>query len=183
MCEKKFLTALIARAKKLGASGTAVIPVDGIVFELDFRKACVQNACGKYNRCWMCPPDVGEIDELIHEAKTYRFALVFQTVSSLEDSFDIEGMLLAGQRHNTLAQLLSANIQKFSCDTLRLAGGACQVCERCSKLDNIPCRNPQQATSSLEAYGIDVPKLANLCRLNYINGANTITYFGAFLFR
>lgn len=183
MCEKELLTVLTARAKQLGASGTAVIPVCEIVFEPDFRKACVQNACGKYNRCWMCPPDVGEIDELISAAKTYRLALVFQTVSHLEDSFDIEGMLLAGQRHNRLAQLLSVDIQKLSCDILRLAGGACQVCERCSRLDNILCRKPQQATSSLEAYGIDVPKLATLCELKYINGANTVTYFGVFLFR
>lgn len=183
MCEKECLAALTARAIALGASGTAIIPVDKIVFEPDFRKACTQNACGKYNRCWMCPPDAGQIDELIRTAQTYRWAFVFQTVSPLENSFDIAGMLEAGQRHNALMRQLSAEAQELHRNTLRLGGGACGVCERCGKIDNIPCRNPHEATSSLEAYGIDVTKLAALCKLRYIAGAGTVTYFGALLFR
>ncbi|MBM3708346.1 MAG: DUF2284 domain-containing protein, partial [Actinobacteria bacterium] len=36
--------------------------------------------------------------------------------------------------------------------------------------------------SSLEAYCMNVSTLAGLCNMKYINGQNTVTYFGAFLF-
>jgi hypothetical protein len=35
---------------------------------------------------------------------------------------------------------------------------------------------------SLEAYGINVSELAKAAGMNYINGQNTVTYFGAVLF-
>ncbi|MBM3710008.1 MAG: DUF2284 domain-containing protein, partial [Actinobacteria bacterium] len=35
---------------------------------------------------------------------------------------------------------------------------------------------------SLEAYCMNVSTLAELCNMKYINGQNTVTYFGAFLF-
>ena len=35
---------------------------------------------------------------------------------------------------------------------------------------------------SLEAYGIHVSKLAETAGMKYINGQNTVTYFGAVLF-
>ena len=41
-----------------------------------------------YGKCYMCPPDVGDIDVLVKEARTYKYALVYQTVSKLDDSFD-----------------------------------------------------------------------------------------------
>ena len=35
----------------------------------------------------------------------------------------------------------------------------------------------------LEAYGINVSKLAEVAGMNYINGKDTVTYFGAILFK
>jgi hypothetical protein len=35
---------------------------------------------------------------------------------------------------------------------------------------------------SLEAYGVNVSKLAASAGMKYINGQNTVTYFGAVLF-
>lgn len=173
-------TELIDTAVSLGVQKASLISVEDISFEPDFRNACIQNFCGMYGRCWMCPPDVGEVDELIHRAKRYRYALVFQTIFPLEDSYDIEGMLDSGKRHNDLIQTLSDQMQgeHFLC----LTAGACKVCDTCSKIEGIPCRFPEKATASLEAYGIDVSQLAKACGMNYINGINTVTYFGAFLF-
>lgn len=181
--KKDALSPLCGRLKEMGASAAAVIPVSDIVFEPAFRDACKQNSCGKYNRCWMCPPDVGEIDALIAQAKTYSQALVFQTISPLEDSYDIEGMLDAGRRHCELALAFSETLKNLPLTVLRLASGACQTCETCGKPEGIPCRNPEQATASLESYGIYVSQLASACGLKYVNGTNTVTYFGAFLFR
>nr|WP_242837443.1 DUF2284 domain-containing protein [Desulfitobacterium metallireducens] len=43
-------------------------------------------------------------------------------------------------------------------------------------ISNKPCRFPDKAILSLEAYCIDVTILANLCNMQYINGQNTVTY-------
>ncbi|HVI43123.1 MAG TPA: DUF2284 domain-containing protein [Anaerovoracaceae bacterium] len=171
---------LIDAGMALGAKKAVLISVEDISFEPTFRDACKQNFCGMYGRCWMCPPDVGPVEELISMAQKYRYTLVFQTVFPLEDSYDIEGMLDAGKRHNNLIQTLSDQMkgESFLC----LTGGACQVCVSCAKQEGIPCRFPEKATASLEAYGIDVSQLARVSGMNYINGANTVTYFGAFLF-
>ena len=45
-----------------------------------------------------------------------------------------------------------------------------------------PCRFPEKAFPSLEAYGVFVSKLAQACGMRYINGANTVTYFGVVLY-
>lgn len=169
-------------ARALGADNTAFVAVAEIPFRREFRAACAQNACGKYGTCWMCPPDVGDIDEMIANAKSRQSAFIFQTVSRLEDSFDVEGMQLAAQKHNELLHLLAQEAQRILTDPIKLGAGACQVCARCAKNDNIPCLSPEKAVASLEAYGIDVPELAALCGMRYTNGPNTATFFGGFLF-
>ena len=45
-----------------------------------------------------------------------------------------------------------------------------------------PCRHPEDALPSLEAYGVNVSKLAAACGMKYVNGANTVTYFAGVLF-
>ena len=46
-----------------------------------------------------------------------------------------------------------------------------------------PCRFPEKAIGSLEAYGVNVSLLAQTAGMRYINGQNTVTYFGAILCR
>ncbi|MCL2857512.1 MAG: DUF2284 domain-containing protein [Oscillospiraceae bacterium] len=173
---------LTGTALQLGASGAAVIRVEQISFRPEFRAACEQNTCGQYARCWMCPPDVGEVDDLITQAKRYEYALIFQSVGQLEDSFDIEGMLEAGKKHNELTLAIDREIAALYGDFLRLGAGGCRVCEVCAKADNLPCRSPRRATASLEAYGVAVSELAEACGLKYMGSQNTVTYFGGFLF-
>ena len=174
---------LVESIKNLGAYKVAVIAVDKIPFNPEFRKACETNACGMYGQSWMCPPHVGEINELIKQAQGYSWACVYQTVGQLEDSYDIEGMLEAGKQMNNL----SGQVRKMLCeeypDALFLGAGGCRLCSVCAKREDQPCRYPDQAMSSLEAYGISVSDLAAKCDMKYINGQNTVTYFGAVLFR
>lgn len=181
MCADK--SSLIAVALDAGAHAAAVALVADIPFRREFRAACEQNTCGRYGRCWMCPPDVGDIDAMMERAKGYRRALVYQTIGRLEDSFDIEGMESAAFSHNVLAQRLAQRLLPvLGEDVVKLGAGACHVCARCARMDERPCRYPERAIASLESYGIAVSELAALCGLNYINGSNSVTYFGAFLY-
>ena len=174
---------LVDIAIRAGAANAVVIDAGKIPYRREFRAACEQNHCGKYGKCWMCPPDVGDIDEMITQAKEYNRALVYQSIGRLEDSFDIEGMQEAAKFHNSLALRLADELAPLLDNPLRLGAGACHVCETCAKRDNLPCIYPDKATPSLESYGIAVSELAALAGLNYINGADTVTYFGGFLYR
>ncbi len=159
-----------------------VVSVGEIRFDPSFRALCEANSCGYYGKCWTCPPDAGTIDALMQKAKSYQNALVFQTVSRLEDSFDIEGMHEASLRHNRLVQEVRDAAKQEHPNCFVLGAGACGVCAVCSKREDQPCRFPDKAITSLEACGIDVSQTAKLAGLRYINGENTVTYFGIVLY-
>lgn len=174
---------LLEQVRGLGAYRAALIEVGNIRFDRSFRELCESNACGNYGKCWMCPPDAGDIDALIAEAGSYDLALVYQTVGKLEDSYDFDGMMEAARAHSELARRLAAlfEAQPFP-RKLHLGAGGCHVCGVCAKRTGEPCRHPELAMSSLETYGVAVSELAASCGMNYINGKNTVTYFGALFF-
>lgn len=174
---------LAALALSLGAYRASVIPVASVETDASFRDLCASNVCGNYGRNWMCPPDAGEIHDLIAALRTYSYALVYQTVSELEDSYDFEGMMEAGVAHNRLMAELRHGIDGLSLPrTLHLGAGGCRMCEVCAKRTGEPCRHPDLAVASLETYGVNVSRLAPAAGMKYINGRDTVTYFGAVLF-
>lgn len=165
-----------------GVHAAALIPVAEIPFDAGFRALCESNACGNYGACWMCPPNAGDIHTLIAHAKSFTHALVYQTVGMLEDSYDFEGMMAAAAHHNELAQkvrILCGSL--VASELLHLGAGGCRVCPVCAKRTGEPCRSPELAMASLETYGVAVSELAGRCGMAYINGQNTVTYFGAVL--
>ena len=183
MKKEEIYELLKKNALDLGAYKASVISTSEITLDRAFRDMCASNACGVYGKCYMCPPDVGDIDELMAEVANYGYALVYQTVSELEDSFDFEGMVEAKKRTYPLAQSMreifkSCGIKKV----LHLGAGGCGVCKSCAKQTGEPCRFPEKAMPSLEAYGFNVSALAKSAGMKYINGQNTVTYFGAVLF-
>ena len=170
-------------AVSLGAFRASVIPVADIETDASFRDMCAANVCGNYGRNWMCPPDAGEIHDLMAALKTYSYALVYQTVSELEDSYDFEGMMDAGVAHNRLMVEMRRGIEGLNLSrVLHLGAGGCRMCEVCAKRTGEPCRHPDLAVASLETYGVNVSKLAPAAGMKYINGKDTVTYFGAVLF-
>ena len=184
MTRADLFSTLVAAALAGGAHRATVIEAHAIPRDPVFRQICASNACGMYGRCYMCPPDLGAIDTLMSRIDAYDFALVYQTVDPLLDSFDLEGMIEAKGRVFPISRavcdaLFASGIER----PLRLGVGGCGVCEVCAKCTDEPCRHPELAMPSLEAYGVDVSRLAALADMKYTNGPNTVTYFGAILFR
>ncbi|MFC2144979.1 DUF2284 domain-containing protein [Actinomycetota bacterium] len=173
---------LVKTCINAGAYKAFVITTDNIPFDESLRSYCEADYCGNYGKNYACPPNVGDGKELIAKAKNYKKALVFQTVTQIEDSFDFEGMKEAASKHTKVADTINKDINKQSDNYLQLTAGECTVCPVCSQVENKPCRFPDKAISSLEAYCMNVSILAELCHMKYINGQNTVTYFGAFLF-
>ena len=181
--EQSLFDRMAALATRLGAYRAAVIPIAAVETDASFRAMCASNACGNYGRNWMCPPDAGEIEALMAALRTYAYVLVYQTVSELEDSYDFEGMMEAGAAHNRLMAALREELKAESLPrVLHLGAGGCRMCEVCAKRTGEPCRKPDLAVASLETYGVNVSKLATAAGMRYINGQDTVTYFGAVLF-
>lgn len=168
---------------ELGADKAAVVPVEKIVFDASLITLCSMNSCGNYGKCWTCPPLVGETEKLIEKAKAYSKAAVFQKVYYLEDSFDIEGMDRGKQEFDLLSREIASMVRAEIPGVLFLGAGGCRICPVCAAVSGQPCRFPDEAFASLEAYGIQVSELAAATGMKYINGQNTVTYFGAVFYR
>lgn len=174
---------LTETACSLGATRAAVIPASEVKTDLMFRDMCAANACGMYGKCWTCPPDIGDAETLIAELSGYDYVLVYQYIGTLEDSYDFEGMTDAKRVHGTISKALRTAIDAPAIrKILHLGAGGCGVCTVCAKREGKPCRAPSLAMSSLEAYCIHVSELAKSAGMRYINGENTVTYFGAVFF-
>lgn len=179
MDENKLIREAVAR----GAAGAAVICGSQVVLSDSFRKICESNQCGSYGRCWMCPPCIGPIDALMARVRSYSRALVYQTVSPIADSYDVEGMFEAAAGHARVSLQVAQGVGKLlKPGFLHLSCGGCHLCRTCAKCSNEPCRFPEQALSSLEGYGVDVYQTVRSTPLKYVNGQNTVTYFGMIFF-
>lgn len=169
-------------AVECGAFQAVCIPTGQIILDTQFRQICKNNSCGRYGRCYQCPPDIGEVTELMERVRSYTFAVFYQSVMAIEDSFDFEGMMEAAKEHSLLSQRIEEKLENLiPSGYLHLSSG-CRLCERCAKVDDLPCRYPEKALPAVEGYGVDVYQTVKNTRLKYNNGQNTVTYFGAILY-
>lgn len=178
------LNQLVEKAKECGAAAASPIKTSEIQFSEEFRRLCEQNSCGKYGKNWMCPPAIETFEEVKAKVLAFSQGVVFQTVSKIEDSFDFEGMVKAEEVHDKIFRNIWASIrsQTGGDDVLALSVGDCKVCKQCTYPDGEECRYPDQAAASVEAHCIDVNALVTACNIPYINGPNTVSYVGLFLF-
>ena len=176
--------ALIGDALEANATHAAMADVSKIHYSKEFRDLCVRNSCGNYDTNWMGPPAIGPIEDLMEKARKYKYGLLFQTVCNVKSSFDLKGMIKGAETHEKVFRSLLKRIKnKYNFeDILPLNAGCCRKCGKCAYLDGEPCRHPDEAVSSVEAYGIDVMRLEKDAGIPYYNGKNTISYVGLIMF-
>ena len=78
-------------ALETGATKAYMLPVCEIPFDPALRAYCEVNACGTYGKNYGCPPYAGTTEEVIARAMQYETALVFQTISNLDNLVDKTG--------------------------------------------------------------------------------------------
>lgn len=178
------LAMLQAVVQGAGAHQWGVVAAGDIPFSGAVREACEQNVCRRYGTTWACPPAVGTVEQCRARCLEYDCLLVFTGLYRLEDSFDFEGMQAGHADFQAMCGRVAGGIKAQS------GGGAYPVltnegCARCAACTwpELPCRFPEQLQHSIEGYGILVSELAKKARVNYINGPNTVTYFGGVLFK
>jgi predicted metal-binding protein len=175
---------LVQVALESSATDAAVLDTASIQFHEDFRKACEKNFCRRYDTSWMGPPAIGSITELIQKAACYRQGMLFQTVHAVASNFDMKGMMAAAKVHEKVFRTLLARIRREFPDEeiLPLNAGCCGLCEKCGYLTQEPCRHPDLAVSSVEAYGINVIALQKSAGLPHYIGKESVIYVGLVLF-
>ena len=80
-------------AEKIGFSHTGFFRADALVFLQQIRDVCATGKCGKYNKCWSCPPACGTLEEIRERVKAYEWGILLQSTGELEDEFDGEAMM------------------------------------------------------------------------------------------
>lgn len=168
------------KIKSLGIHEYSFLKPSEIDFKDEIQQICNNGACEMYGKTWACPPALGDAAECKQRCLEYSEAMLFSAVYELEDSFDYEGMLDAGLSFRELCDTVYNTVGGDCGKYLMLCNGACLRCKNCTYPD-FPCRFPNKLFLSLEGHGILVSELAKANNMKYINGKDTVTYFGMLL--
>jgi len=173
---------LAGQAKALGFDHAAPLNTDALTFMPEVRGMCEANRCAQYGKNWTCPPGCGSLEEAAEKAKAYSFGMLVQTVGAMEDEFDLEAIEATGQRHKENFLRLAGAVRAEHPDALLMGAGGCRLCETCTYPD-APCRFPDRAIPSMEAYGLWVSKVCELSGVPYYHGPLTLTYTSCYLLK
>lgn len=166
---------------KCGIFQAGIIQTSEINFSTEVRKMCEVNTCRQYGKTWACPPAVGTVQVCRDRCNKFEKTLLFSSKYELEDSFDYDGMVNGMRDFKRVSKKLYNEVKPLLKEFLLLSNEGCINCEKCTYPD-LPCRFPENMHGSIEGYGIFVSEVAKAANINYINGQNTVTYFGALFF-
>ena len=166
---------LIVLSKKIGFTAAAILRRPQLEYRPEVRDMCAMNLCGVYGKSWICPPACGSLDEICKKAERFMDGLLVQTTVQLEDSFDYERMQAGMQKHQKQLEALVDRCRNMGMEILPMGAGGCTRCENCT-YPAAPCRFPDKAFSSMEAYGLLVNDVCRQAGLGYYYGSNTLTY-------
>jgi len=170
----------IARALTCGFSRAGALNIEALEFLPEVREMCAADLCRSFGKRWTCPPGCGSLTEISEKASAFKCGILVQTVGDLEDDFDYESMMETEKRHNLSFQRLLEQLQEKYPNMLPMGAGACVICEECTYPD-APCRFPERAYPSMEAYGLFVSKVCEKSGIPYYSGKQTITYTSCIL--
>ena len=156
------------------------VDIDTLIPRSDVRAMCAADQCGAYGKNWTCPPHCGTLTACGEKLRSYRQGILVQTVEKLEKTIDTKGYRRAEEKHLQQLHMLYEELRKTYPNALCLGSGGCRVCKNCAHPE--PCRFPEKAISSMEAYGLFVTQV---CRDNgaaYYHGEKTVTYTACILY-
>lgn len=163
-----------------GCDHVGMLNVPALEFNPAVREMCAADKCNNYGRCWSCPPHCGTLEEISAKAATYHRGIIFQCTAQMEDDYDVEAMMDAEQRLKENFKEICATIRREYPNCLPMSAGACHICGKCTCPDE-PCRFPELAIPSMEAYGLLVSKVCEDSGLKYYYGPQTITFTACIL--
>jgi len=165
-----------------GFQDSGVVRTASLRFHEEVRKLCEENRCRCYDTSWACPPAVGTLKECRKQVMQFdrlqlysgtcllRSGMDFESVGAFMKEFKVRGRKLGKRLRAILPQRM-----------LLLSNESCGQCDPCT-WPNAPCRFPDELQPSIEGYGFMISELARETGVPYLNGKNTVTFFGAVLY-
>ena len=166
--------------KEHGFSFVCPLDCDTIQLFPEVRQTCKENSCGMYGKSWACPPACGTLEECEKKIRSYKTGILVQTMGELEDSMDWESMMETEALHKKNFFSLEEELRKQYPEMLAVGAGACTRCKVCTYPDQ-PCRFPEKAFASMEAYGMLVTQVCKANNMKYYHGPCTIAYTSCYL--
>ena len=158
--------------KMAGFTHVGLLKSDSIQLMPEVREMCAKNTCHMYNKRWSCPPGCGDLEECQQKISRYK--------EQLEDPMDGETMMETEAEHKKTFYEFEKVLREKWPGMLPIGAGCCTKCKECTYPD-APCRFPDQAFSSMEAYGMLVTQVCKANGLEYYYGPCTIAYTSCYL--
>ena len=169
-------------ARTVGFEQTAPLNPETIKLKQEVRDMCASGKCARYGHSWSCPPHAGSLEESGEKIAGCREGILVQTVQEIEDAFDGEGMMEAERLHKERFYAMQDHLAAIYPNHLAISAGTCTRCKECTCPDS-PCRFPEKAASSMEAYGMLVLEVCKANGLGYYYGSDKIAYTSCFLLK
>ena len=147
------------------------------------RAFCQRNKCGNYGNNYMCPPNVGTLEEISLKLSEFKSGLLLRYSKSLDVRGDKEGVRQTRvDFHNKVLQI-EEFLRKERLDRIwGMRGGSCGLCDICGVRTGDPCPYPDRARTSLEAIAVEVGRLLDKFGLDGGFHKDRITWTGCILF-
>lgn len=158
----------------------AFLKTDQVSFLQRVRDIC-KNECPRYGTSWSCPPAVGTVEECRERCHQFEKVFVFTTIAEVSDIMNLEETLATRMEHEEITREVTEIFQKHFGPTLTLSTESCEICEHCAYPD-APCRYPKKMFPCVESYGILATELAELGEMEFMNGANVVTWFSVIFY-
>lgn len=177
---EKEMEGWIKKAEEAGFTYAAELDPATLQTREMVREACAEDKCGAYGHNWTCPPECGTLEECARRIKSYKKGILLQTVGTLQKDIDTKGYRETEERPRKAFLQFAKKIRKSYPEALCLGAGGCRTCQTCAYPE--ACRFPDQAYSSMEAYGLFVTQVCRDNHMQYYYGPRTIAYTACVLF-
>ena len=125
-------------------------------------------ACKHYNKIWTCPPYDFDTLDIIDE---FNYAYIIGSKINLNKLKEEYSKDLNEKGLEHVSNVIYTLIRKVIDERLRiledkisdikiLLAGRCILCESCTKVDNKPCKYPEDSKYSLESLGFDLSSMS-----------------------
>lgn len=179
--EPKISHFLMRLAEEIGFSNFGFFQTDALAFRQEVRDMCRSGRCGAYGTRWTCPPYCGTLKESAEKAKQFRTGILLQMTGRMDDDFDMECMAETGETIQKKLVSFVKRVRERHIPCLPMTAGTCTKCDPCTCPDE-PCRFPEEAFPSMEAYGLIVNDVCKAANVPYKYGKKTITFTTCVLF-
>lgn len=158
----------------------AYLKTEQVQFLERVREIC-RRECPRYGTSWSCPPAVGTVEECRERCSDFTDVFVFSTIAEVSDITNMEETLATRMEHEKITLEVSKIFRKHFGEILTLSTESCEICRKCS-YPQAPCRHPDKMFPCVESYGILVTDLAQMGDMDFMNGANVVTWFSVMFY-